>query len=751
MIFGAAATMWYVVLLGGTSLGELDPTLRLVNGVLGGALILACLVIARRDPDRLDHWVLAAVVLFAISGMFSVFPRQSFDSVLAALAYGAGFLVARRVVAMPGASQLLLWMLQAMSALLTLIVAVAWVPQFVEWWIATGRTVVPPLDFNLNATPWGHRHDLTLLLAMLYPSWWTGARRQIQRWATLPIGAAVAAIVIIDGSRTIWIAMVMAALLLLAPPTYDAARRRPRAAMLTVAGLAMLAAGLLLSDLGRPLIERVTTIDTLQARSAMWGSLVDAWLTRPITGFGPGAFPWVLQQTAYFDANSWAPRHPDSIPFQLIAETGIIGVAAIACLLIAVVPPLLRMPTLAAWPLLTFAIAGIGASPTDFPFLIATTIAWAAFGVPRAMSVDRSQAPAGRGRIAILVVAVIVAGLYVSTSVAAHAYAIAVRAATQGQFASAIAALDISASLDPGLALYRRQRGTALLMEGEPASAIRDLQDATRINPSDDLASRTLAMAYRFAGRTQEASAQLDHALATQRSDPTNLLMAAAWRMEDGDTKAARMLLGEIVQTWPAIVGASGWHELIDETFQPEEAVDAAMGRWSGGIAGTEPFDVEALWLVAITGRMGLMDSAIELSHLSPTLAKAHVAVLSCMPTASTLLRVSPIEDRRAHQYWALVVRQSILAANLDRNAVRAYQIMTGGSLGRDPEATLSAIDENGLSGFSADAWGYRRPTIDWPAYGISLPSPNAASVRWIISPRTAAVESGLAALTACH
>lgn len=741
--------MWYVILLGGTSLGELDPVLRLINGLLGGALILACLIIVRRDPDHLDHWVLAAVLLFAVSGIFSAFPRQSFDSVLAALAYGAGFLVSRRITAIPEARQLFVWMLQALSALLTLIVAMAWVPLFVEWWIAAGRTVVPPLDFDLHAGPWGHRHDLTLLVVMLYPSWWIGIRGRIHRLATLPVGAAVAAIVIIDGSRTIWIAMVIAGLLLLARPIYHAARRRPRFALLVVGGLASLTAVLLLSDLGRPLVERVTTINTLQARSAMWGSLVDAWLTRPLTGFGPGTFPWVLQQTAYFDANSWAPRHPDSIPFQLIAETGIIGVAAIACLLIGVVPLLLRMPVLGAWPLLTFAIAGIGASPTDFPFLICTAIAWAAFGMPRAISDDRSHRQGRARRTAILAVGVVVAGLYLSTSIAAHAYGIAARAATQGRLASAVGALDISVALDPGLALYRRQRGTANLLSGQTSAAIRDLKDATALNPSDDLASRSLATALRNAGRTQEAYSELDRALAAQRSDPTNLLIAAAWHAEDGDRSQARRLLGEIVQTWPAIVGANGWNEMVDDTFQPAELVDAALARWTEGIAGPDPFDVEALWLVAMTRRMDLLDSAVQVSQLSPTLAESYVASLSCMSTADALVRSSPSEDRRASQYWAVAVRQSVLAGHPDANAVRAYQIMTGGSLSRDAEATLSAIEEN--AGFSADAWGYQRRTIDWPPYEPELPSPSAAWIRWIANPRVAAAESGLAALAGCR
>ena len=98
-----------------------------------------------------------------------------------------------------------------------------------------------------------------------------------------------------------------------------------------------------LSGVGEALAEQFGNLANLGYRGAMWKSLTDVWISRPFSGFGPGSFPWILQTTGYFTTNTYAPRHPDSAVFQLLGETGLLGVGALACLFLAAVPAMMRI------------------------------------------------------------------------------------------------------------------------------------------------------------------------------------------------------------------------------------------------------------------------------------------------------------------------------------------------------------------------------------------------------------------------
>ena len=85
----------YVVLVGGTPLGEVTTALKLVTVVIAAAAIGYYVVHGPARADRLDLAVLAAVLLFAVAGIFSQHLRQSLDAVLAALAWACALFVAR--------------------------------------------------------------------------------------------------------------------------------------------------------------------------------------------------------------------------------------------------------------------------------------------------------------------------------------------------------------------------------------------------------------------------------------------------------------------------------------------------------------------------------------------------------------------------------------------------------------------------------------------------------------------------------
>ena len=391
----AIGAFTYMVLLGGTRVSEVDPVLSAISGLVAAPII--GLYIWRIElADRIDRLVLAATILFVGSCAFSLLPRQSLEPALAAIAYGAALFVARGVLARPAAARALVWALVGLSAGMTLLTAARWGVYLVEWMSLAGWRTVPALNMELPSVPWGHRHDLALLLVMLYPAWWVGRPSRARRVAALIVGAVVAALVVIDGSRTLWFAIVVAA----AASAAVALRGRPGvrfpkgrwvglAAVLTVgiAGVALLATGV-----GGSVLGRLTNFESVGWRTAMWEALIDWWLAHPLAGGGPGSFPWLLQGTGYFDTSSFAPRHPDSAPIQLLAEGGLLGIAAMVVLLVAIAPPLVRSRAAApAFALVAFATASLASNPTDFAFMVMVAIAWVAYALPRQSAAARDR------------------------------------------------------------------------------------------------------------------------------------------------------------------------------------------------------------------------------------------------------------------------------------------------------------------------------------------------------------------------
>ena len=101
---------------------------------------------------------------------------------------------------------------------------------------------------------------------------------------------------------------------------------------------------LVLTGVGGIVLHRLATIGTIEMRLAIWEGALTAWSAHPITGGGPGTFPFLLQPTGYFDASSYAPPHADNLYVQALAELGLLGVGALAVLAAIVVRRWIRRP-----------------------------------------------------------------------------------------------------------------------------------------------------------------------------------------------------------------------------------------------------------------------------------------------------------------------------------------------------------------------------------------------------------------------
>lgn len=740
------AVFVYVVVMGGTGRGELDLPLRMLNATIAGVLIVGYLLRAPARADRIDGAVLAALVLFAVAGALSAFPRQSLDAVLAATTYVTGFFFAREYLANDTVRTAFVRVLMGLSTFFTAAVALLWLPKVIEWWSLTSWTVLPPLDFNLSSGSWGHRYDMALLIALLYPAWWIGRPSALRRSAAIAVGLVGLALIIVTGSRTTWLALAVATAVLGIPVLARFWRQRPGGRLPITAAALLLGAGGIVSGLAAPLVERAANIASLDWRTAMWGPLVDLWLAHPIAGVGPGSFPWALQLTPYFETRSWAPRHPDSALFQLLPEAGVLGLVALTIVLIAVVPAVVRGRSSAArWVAVAFAVACIGANPTDFAFLVVLMLAWAAYAAPHPLTQEGPSA-ARRGR-AVLMASALAVGIisvsYAATLAGSAAYEAARTSIRDGRLADARGALDIAVAADPGMALYLRQRGAVHYLAEREEHAIRDLERAVTLNPSDDLAWRTLSLAYERQGDTASARAALGHALESQRSDPTNLLLSARLATSERRTADAVDLLAEVVQSWPAIVAAPGWSALLPDSVTTADVIDAAATRWRNGAPMPEMPSDQGIWLGVLSARADVLESAIEQAPFARRLAEAHAMLIGCDLSAGRLLEDATTAERRHVLYWHLRVRESVLRGTTDVTAARALQIMTGG--GESPDGTLGTLnplDEN--AALSADRFGYRRYPVRWPSDEVVLPSLHAGASRWFNDPAGATEAAGL-------
>ena len=740
------AAFAYTVLLGGTILSELLPPVRIVTACVGGVLVLFYLNQAPRYLDRVDALILGGLLLYFAAGVLSLHPRQSFDAMLAGLAWVAATFLARRQMAHERSRTAFIAVCMALSGVLTIVVAARWLPVLETWWSSTGFAI-PALDLDYSAVPWGHWHDLALLLALLYPAWWVGRLTPLRVALALVVGSLVLGIVFVDGARDNWIALTVATAYVGLPRLLSRVGSVRRLAAAVLGVIVVILALVVMSGAWEALAERFGNLANLGYRGAMWGPLTGAWISRPISGYGPGSFPWILQTTDYFTTNSYAPRHPDSAVFQLLAEAGLLGVAALACLLLAAVPSAMRSRSIAAtWSLIAFAVASLAANPTDFAFLIAVAIAWFGFAAPNDRTSSNSS-PNGWHRLPRVVnrlSAAVIGVAYLATLLAAFSYQRLGDAIAAGMPADAIAPLEVAVSLDPGLALYQRERGELRLELGDIRAAVVDLTAATSINPSDELAWRVLAIALRADGRKQDAYAALTNALKAQRSNSTNLLLLAQWQREDGDASGGLRTLGEIVEAWPAIVAAPGWEGLLPAGVTTEGVVDQALKRWQDGLKPPEPFVDQPIWLAVMGNRPDLFGQAGSETGFTTSLAQATINVMRCDRPSESLASL-PTNDRRGYQYWLLRLRASALGGSPDPLARDLVLDWGGGPLlPQTATETLNPLNENGTFGFSTDVWGYRRPSTYWPPATSALPSVQAATAAWLLDPNRAIRDADL-------
>lgn len=583
----------YFILVGGTNLGTYLVPVAAFNAAIAAALVALWLIELPRHNDVTDRLLLGGLLAYLLTCVTSAFPRMSFEAATSVTAAAAAFGIARRELVSPRAERAMITVLAMCGSALAGGFLVAWIPQWIEWWRATGS--IPPLDLPLQPGPYRHYHLAAMLLVLLLPALLQARQRAGVRafaWAALIAGLAA---IYMSGSRNAWIAAAAVAAGALALKV----RIRPGSiagAAAMVGGLGVLAfAGVLGST-----TSRLLNTLTLALRAETWSSALSIWLERPMVGWGPGSFPAVFRFQQDVPVFPDPGGHAHNLIVQVLLEGGIVGLIALTAAVVGIVVGITRARRPSPYALMGLAAFGLMSLtdlPSNFPMVLVIGICWAGLAAPRSV-----EAPADarlpqrvwpRTASAILGVVIIVA--VTSTLIGWAAFDEARRRLEAGDLPAARQALERSVAFDPGMALYWRERGTRTAEAGDRGEATRYLKRALELNAGDPTTLRALAVL--LVDTDQDVA--IDLARRAAAIQPTQLAsqLTLAWvAAQTGEGRLADRALARALFWNPWAAAAPTWTARFGGGLS--EPLNQAAASWE--TAGRDG-GWEATWLRAIT------------------------------------------------------------------------------------------------------------------------------------------------------
>jgi O-antigen ligase len=422
-------------------------------------------------------------------------------------------------------------------------------------WLMAGGPGLPPVRMGHESTAFGSVAVppfvvlAALPLALLIPQ----PRLRIAVVAGLVLVGAP--LTVISGSRSAWLALAVAVLVLLAPAAASWLRRaraeealvsrrawtRRRVAVAVVAVTALVPAIAFVAP-------RLTDLRSLAYRGFLWRDTLSAWVSDPAFGIGPGSMPFARQAAA--PALSFPVRQPHShdIPLGILGDAGLIGLAAAMVLLVAfiVLAGPWRSRTLAGRTafavVIGFAVGMLFEDLTFLPNFNLLVILLAAVALTDAEAVRwqrvrlRRRAPmaalAGAGAAALLLVMTL-------GDASAIAYRSGTDAAGEERWPDSYRALQRATFLDPWQPTGPKALAVAADRTGRPAAARAAAARAVGLSPGDGLSWTNLAVLCASAGDRECARAAADRAVETAGAAGRELANAALVYDWLGDTAAA--------------------------------------------------------------------------------------------------------------------------------------------------------------------------------------------------------------------
>ena len=566
----------WLILLGGTELGSLNTWMRAINAALAAAIIGYWLWRLPARADRTDLLVVTALIAFMITCVASDYPRMSFDAATSALAYGGAFSVARWEVADRRSARALVTVLAICAIGLILVFLPLWVSVWTQWITITGS--LPSLDLILPVGPYRGFHVVGMLFALLLPALIQMTQRRLANVIGF-VGIGLSLVLIyMSGSRTVWLAVITG----VAAPVLLRILNRRRLGWLAGIATVVVVALATVGALGA-VANRLFTGSTVGLRMEIWGDALGLWLQDAVFGSGPGSFSAAFTLGGYFVEFERVGRHADSAVIQILMEGGIFGLLAVGLIVAALVIGIRdakgRWTRPAMMGVAIFVLMSFTDNPSDTSNLVVIGVCWAALCTPAVRTpIAERWAPSWRTAL-IGAGAGVISASTILLFAAAFAFDASQTSARAGDEGRVIERLNEAVALDPGNALYWRERGIHRAAASLPGAAS-DLRRAIVLVPGDTAALRGLAVVSARDADRETALAAAQRAAELRPTHEENLTTLAWTGLETGRFHIADEALVELLRRMPWIAASPQWDDAFPDGGQLVELQAAAAEAW---------------------------------------------------------------------------------------------------------------------------------------------------------------------------
>ena len=636
----------YFTFLGGTFITDLDFWPRVIHHLLVTAILAGWVISLWRRKSALPatplDWPLAALLgAWLLATIFSVDPRVSAEGLWEIGVLAAFLYILVDLMRLWGARAILepIFFSAGVVVVMAMMEFVSWYFGL-SWWLPTAHQswpaiggltqLIPPTIYRLQYTL-SIATYLAGYLSLLMPvglAWAVSTasstvRRGLALWLA---GAALTMLLAFSrgGLLSLGISIVVfGGLLVIALPDWRArirvwARdwRVWAAGGLVVAAVAAIAIVWLRGDLFGHAAGDQERLDLFQS----------AWhigLAHPLTGTGPSTFgrEMRLYRDPTVTGDQFTTAH--DVPLQFFAESGLIGLAALAWLVFAtgrVAVSRWRAASGAERVRIAGVIAGLagfgaqnlGDALITIPVLLPLLAFCAYLVMP--LTPDTGRADTRVRRIVLGVVSAVIAlsaaGWAISDLAQFH-FARSVQVAQSGGDLAALAEIDQATRLDPAMGYYAAQRAQYL---GTLAS-----QDKTYTRQALDAYDRALhfentyplmranhAVMLRADGQTDAALAEMRAAAALQPNDARYLLGVAELEDDLGRSSDALTDYQRALKLDPGSVGSGYWGQTVVRKQARDAFVKGTGTAWSAGqLAALDP----ACWADGAVGRSAQMSA----------------------------------------------------------------------------------------------------------------------------------------------
>ena len=307
------------------------------------------------------------------------------------------------------------------------------------------------------------------------------------------------------------------------------------------------------------------------ARDIYWDAAVDALQADPLTGAGPGMYPVYLMKI-WSTPPARPYLHAHSFPFQVAAESGLLGLATLAILIFAVVRRAwqswrgLEFPARAWWVAALAGLVGLSAHSLVDDFFPFPAVGASAFVL---LAMVTWPLPTANKQVQfspwLLAAPGLAAAVFSFYSLNAYFHADeAVAMGQQGNWAAAAAEMETAATSDPSMASYWLQAGYAHGRAAEVDTAfldpaIAEYEKGVQMEPEYALSHANLGALYWTSGKKEQGLQEMRIATSLAAESWLLWLNEGIYEEELGLSREALASYSLAINLKPEILDAAFW------------------------------------------------------------------------------------------------------------------------------------------------------------------------------------------------